>query len=128
MSETNTMIVAVPATDDRGLDAERSGHFGHCECFTLATLADGAIGEVKVLENLAHAEGGCLRPVGLLASAGVNAIVVAGIGARPLAGFNEAGIDVYFDDQRAAVRDVLDALLAGTVERIDPSSVCGAHH
>lgn len=128
MPETNAMIVAVPSTAEGGLDVERSEHFGHCECFTLATLENGAIGEVRVLANAPHVEGGCLRPVGLLADAGASAIVVAGIGARPLAGFDAAGIAVYYDVEHPMVRDVLQAMLDGKVERIDPQVACGHHH
>ena len=73
-----------------------------------------------MLENLPHTDGGCLGPVKLLASNGVTALIVAGIGGRPLAGFKEAGIDVYFDKQLPTVSQAVDAVRAGTVEVIQP--------
>ena len=82
--------LAVPTMGAAGLDAERSGHFGHCDCFTIVTIVDGEITEVDALDNPPHEEGGCLRPVSLLHDAGVDAIVAAGMGMRPMMGFADA--------------------------------------
>ena len=43
-------------------------------------------------------------PVQKLAQEGVNAIVVGGIGMRPLMGFQQAGIAVYYDADQPQVR------------------------
>ena len=101
-----TMKLAVPTMGEGGLQAERSGHFGHCDCFTLIDIADGEIKEVSIIQNPPHEEGGCLRPVGLLSDAGANAIVAAGMGMRPMMGFANAGIDVLFDNVTPNVGDV----------------------
>jgi len=47
------------------------------------------------VQNAPHEEGGCMRPVLLLAENTVDAIVVDGIGGRPLMGFNQVGIAVH---------------------------------
>lgn len=127
MEANGRVVLAVPSNGEGGLDVERSGHFGRCDCFTVVDIEDGAVTGVRVVANPPHEEGGCLRPVQLLAGEGVNALVVAGIGGRPLAGFNDAGITVYFDNTLPVVRDVISALIAGQVEVIDPSYVCGGH-
>lgn len=127
MEANGRVVLAVPSNGEGGLDVERSGHFGRCDCFTVVDIEDGAVTGVRVVANPPHEEGGCLRPVQLLAGEGVNALVVAGIGGRPLAGFNDAGITVYFDNTLPVVRDVISALVAGQVEVIDPSYVCGGH-
>ncbi|GAV31739.1 uncharacterized conserved protein [Coriobacteriaceae bacterium EMTCatB1] len=119
--------MAIPSVGEGGLDSERSGHFGRCDCFTVVEIEDGQVASVRVVDNPPHVEGGCLRPVELLASHGVNALVVAGIGARPLAGFTDAGIAVYFDNERPIVADAVEAFLAGEMELIDPGYVCGGH-
>ena len=62
------------------LESERAGHFGHCDCFTVVEIADGEITGTSEVANPPHEEGGCMRPVGLLAKAGVDAIVAAGMG------------------------------------------------
>ncbi len=125
MTDTTRMTLAVPSTGAGGMEVERSGHFGHCDCFTLVEIENGAVTTVRVIDNPPHVDGGCLQPVQLLASHGVTALVVAGIGARPLAGFNDAGIAVYFDNQLPIVSDAVAALVAGQMEIIDPSAVCG---
>lgn len=127
MSDSATMVLAVPSVAQGGLEAERSGHFGRCDCFTVVEIADGAVKGVRIVDNPPHVDGGCLRPVQLLADESVTALVVAGIGGRPLAGFNDAGIDVYFDNETPGVKQIVDAMLAGSVELIDPGFVCGGH-
>ena len=121
------ITVAVPTLGVGGLDAERSGHFGHCETFTLIDTDGDTIGEVRVIENPPHVEGGCLAPVNLLASHNVNAILVAGMGARPLAGFTSVGIDVYFENATPKVVDAVKLLLAGEVQVMDDRFTCGGH-
>lgn len=127
MSDKERIVLAVPSNGEGGLEAERSGHFGRCDCFTVVDIEDGAIVRSRVIANPPHVEGGCLRPVGLLAGEGVNALVVAGIGGRPLAGFNDAGITVYFDTQVPVVGAIAELVAAGSVDVIDPSYVCGGH-
>lgn len=121
------MVLAVPSNGAGGLDAERAGHFGHCDCFTVVEVTGGTVGEVRMVKNLPHVEGGCMRPVQLLAQEGVNAVVVVGIGGRPLAGFNEAGITVYSDNTMPRVGDVVDAVVAGSVGFMEPGCACGGH-
>jgi predicted Fe-Mo cluster-binding NifX family protein len=97
MSDTNgtTVRIAIPSEAPGGLEARRSGHFGRCECFTMVDVVDGQVGGVEVLDNAPHVEGGCMAPVLLLAEHNVDAIVVDGIGGRPLMGFNQVGIAVH---------------------------------
>ncbi|BBO85275.1 NifB/NifX family molybdenum-iron cluster-binding protein [Desulfosarcina ovata] len=117
--------IAVPSMDLGGLDGMRAGHFGHCDVFTLIDVKDGAIEKVSTLANEAHVQGGCMVPVNLLASNSVNALIVGGIGMRPLAGFRQVGIDVYHDDQRPQIRPVVEDLIAGKLAMITNDQVCG---
>jgi predicted Fe-Mo cluster-binding NifX family protein len=99
--------IAIPSDAPGGLDAPRSGHFGRAECYTIIDIIDGEIGEVDVLRSAPHVEGGCMAPVLVLAEHHVDAIVVDGIGGRPLMGFNQVGIAVHAGagaDVRTAVR------------------------
>jgi predicted Fe-Mo cluster-binding NifX family protein len=121
------IVLAVPTLGEGGLDGERSAHFGHCDCFTIIEIDNGEIAAVRVVENPPHEEGGCLRPVNLLASHGVNALMAAGMGARPLAGFNDAGITVYFETETPGIRAAVDLVLAGNVITMDPGQACGGH-
>ena len=94
-ADAQTVRVASPSDRPGGLAARRSGHFGRCDCFTIVDLAGGQLGEVTIVENMPHSEGGCMAPVLLLAEHMVDAIVVDGIGGRPLAGFAQVGIAVH---------------------------------
>lgn len=122
MSET--MKLAVPTLGKAGLDAQRSPHFGRCDCFTVVEITDGKVGEVSEIANPPHEEGGCLRPVGILSDAGVDAIVAAGMGMRPLMGFNQAGITVYYEASTPRVGDVVDLVVAGKVPVMSTNEVC----
>jgi predicted Fe-Mo cluster-binding NifX family protein len=117
--------IAVPSMHDGGLEGKRSGHFGHCDTFTLIDVKDGAIEKVSTITNETHVQGGCMVPVNLLASNQVNALIVGGIGMRPLMGFRQVGIDVYHDDQRPDIRPVVEDLIAGKLAMIADNQVCG---
>jgi predicted Fe-Mo cluster-binding NifX family protein len=124
----NNGRVAIPTMGKGGLEGERSGHFGHCDAFTIIDVKDGKIEAVSAIPNAEHAQGGCLVPVGLLAAQKVNALIAGGMGLRPLMGFKDAGIDVYFDAENPGVRGALDALLAGSLEKMTEHHVCSGHH
>lgn len=117
--------IAVPSNGAGGLDGIRAGHFGHCDVFTFIDVENGEIKDVSVLQNEAHVQGGCMVPVNLLASNNVKALVVGGIGMRPLMGFKQAGIDVYHDTERAEIRPVVEDLIAGKLPEIRNDQVCG---
>jgi predicted Fe-Mo cluster-binding NifX family protein len=93
--------------------------------FTLIDVENGAIKKVSAIQNQEHVQGGCMVPVNLLASHNVNALVVGGIGMRPLMGFKQAGIDVYHDSQRPEIRPVVEDLIAGKLPEITNDQVCG---
>jgi predicted Fe-Mo cluster-binding NifX family protein len=120
-----TVRIAVPSEGTGGLDGLRAGHFGHCDVFTLVDVEDGAIKEVTILENKEHVQGGCMVPVNILADAKVQQLIVGGIGMRPLQGFNQAGIDVYYDGERRDIRPVVEDMIAAKLPIIGDDQVCG---
>ena len=115
--------VAVPSEYPGGLAAQRSGHFGRADCFTIVEVHGDQVGEVTVLQNMPHTEGGCMAPVMLLAQQGVNAIVVDGIGGRPLAGFNQVGIAVHAGSGQTVEHSVR-AFALDLLPSVDPGSAC----
>ncbi len=117
--------IAIPSMEEGGLDGKRAGHFGHCDTFTLVDVKDGVIEKISTIANQGHVQGGCMVPVNLLAENQVNALIVGGIGMRPLMGFRQVGIDVYHDDQRQEIRPVVEDLIAGKLPIIADNEVCG---
>jgi predicted Fe-Mo cluster-binding NifX family protein len=120
--------IAIPSVDNGGLDGQRAGHFGHCDVFTIVDVEEGKIKEVSTIQNHEHVQGGCMVPVNLLAGHNVNALIVGGIGMRPLMGFKQAGIDVYHDAVRPEIRPVVEDLIAGKLPMISDDQVCGGGH
>lgn len=126
MEAEKTVRLAIPSVWPGGLDADRSGHFGRCDCFTVVELEGDKPGPVTVVENVSHAEGGCLRPVDLLAGHKVDAIVVGGIGFRPLQGFRTMGIEVYVGAGEK-VRQAVEDFVRGRLPVMTNEEVCGGH-
>jgi predicted Fe-Mo cluster-binding NifX family protein len=121
------MRVAIPTNNPGGLEAGRSDHFGHCDAFTIVTLSpENKIEQVEILANGGHEAGGCLVPVQLLSTAGVEAIVVGGMGARPMQGFAGAGIKVYFANRETVpdVTTVIEHFCLGKLPLMHPEQVC----
>jgi predicted Fe-Mo cluster-binding NifX family protein len=111
--------------EEGGLEGQRSGHFGHCDVFTLVDVEGGEVKNVTTIANQSHVQGGCMVPVNLLAAHKVNALIVGGIGMRPLMGFRQVGIDVYYDVTRHEIQPVVEDLISGRLPRIEEDQVCG---
>lgn len=129
------MKVAVPTNNPGGIEAERSDHFGHCEVFTVLDLSDEfKIDGVEIVANVAHEAGGCMAPVKVLHDARVDAIVVGGMGARPMQGFAEAGIKVYFANRETipTVQAIVDGFAQNMLPVMNSDQVCkgsgSCHH
>jgi len=123
--QMSAKTVAVPSMHPGGLDSMRSGHFGHCDAFTLIRIEQGEIRDVAVVQNPPHQQGGCQGPVNLLHQNRADALIVGGIGMRPLMGFRQVGIDVYYGPEGETVRTVIDHLLEGKLQLIQENQVCG---
>jgi len=118
-------LVAVPSEAPGGLDAPISDHFGHCAVFTLVQVKDGQVGDVTVVPNEAHEHGGCMAPVMLLKQHEVHALVAAGMGMRPLAGFQQVGIKVYHNGNAATVREAVELMAADRCQEFGEAETCG---
>lgn len=129
------MRIAIPSNSPGGLEAERSDHFGHCDIFTIIDLNDkNEIETVSTVANGDHAAGGCLVPVNVLHEGGAEAIIVGGMGARPMQGFAGVGIAVYFADRNTmkTVADVVAKFVERQLPRMHADQVCkgsgNCHH
>lgn len=119
------MLIAIPSDTTDGLDAAISEHFGHCAAFTLVAVTDGAIGDVSILENSTHEEGGCMAPVQQLKENGVDVLIAGGMGARPLSGFQQVGIDVHFKEDTLSVKEAVKLFLEGGCRSFGDEETCG---
>lgn len=120
------MRIAIPTDGPGGLNGSRSDHFGHCDVFTVVELAENDVIGVEIIDNAAHGESGCLGPVTMLKDADVDAIVVIGMGARPMQGFVEAGIVVYYADKQVVtdVNSAVGKLIQGGLPVLHSNQLC----
>ena len=87
-----------------------------------STCSTGMV-SVEVVHNAPHDEGGCMAPVLMLAEHNVTAIVVDGIGGRPLMGFNQVGIDVHAG-VGADVQTTVHAFIEGVLPVVGLEGAC----
>ncbi len=118
-------VVAVPSLSPGGLEAPISAHFGHCEIYTLLTLEQGVIKDVRVIPNVPHQQGGCMAPVNHLADHGVQVLIAGGMGMRPLMGFQQVGIDVFHCGDTRSVGEAITAWIQGMLSQFGQMHTCG---
>jgi len=124
----NSYLIAIPSETPGGLDAGLGAHFGHCDMYTLVSVEDGNIGDVSVIPNVPHQQGGCMAPVQYLAAKGVQRLIAGGMGFRPLMGFNQVGIEVYYGAGARTVGEAVQAAIAGKLVQFRQEHTCGGAH
>ncbi len=118
-------IIAVPSEQPGGLEAGVGAHFGHCDLYTLVQVVDGHVQDIKVVPNVPHQQGGCLAPVQHLAGSGVTQLIAGGMGIRPLMGFNDVGIKVYYGGGARTVGEAVIAMIKGDLPEFRQENTCG---
>ena len=71
------MKICIPTRDERGLQAELSGHFGSAPFFT---VVDTDSWECEVIPSGGHGHGGSCAPTELIGSRKIDAVVCRGMG------------------------------------------------
>lgn len=98
-----------------------SGHFGHCEGFTIYEVEDGKVLEKSFTPNPGHRPG--FLPV-FLRDLKVNVIIAGGMGETAQDLFNENGIEVVVGAQGLS-DDVVQKFVNGELK--STGSVCREH-
>lgn len=120
------MLLAIPSESDAGLKAPRSGHFGHAGYFTLVTIEDNTVTDVRTVRNVDHDTNGCSGVIDYVLGMHVDAILAAGMGVPPYTRFTNGGVAVYTDTTHAFVGDAVNAFLEGKTPRMQLDQAC--HH
>jgi predicted Fe-Mo cluster-binding NifX family protein len=121
----DSVLIAVPSENPGGLDAGLGAHFGHCDLYTLISIQDGVIQDVRVVPNVPHQQGGCMAPVQYLAGKGVQQLIAGGMGLRPLMGFNQVGIQVLHGGEARTVGEAVQSAIAGKLPQFQQMHTCG---
>lgn len=118
------MKLAVPSETDAGLASHRSGHFGHAPYFTIVTIEDGSITAVESIKSIDHDSFGCGGVIDYAISLGIDAMLAAGMGLRPLTRFTDAGIAVYSETASPIVGDAVEKFIKGECHLMAPEEAC----
>ncbi len=121
-------VIAIPSSPPGGMEAGLGAHFGHCEMYTLVSVEDSQVKKVDIIPGVEHSQGGCMVPVKYLADKGAGVLIAGGMGLRPLMGFQQVGIEVYYGGQAVTVGDAVNALLQGKLPRFSQENTCGGGH
>ncbi|MBA3046250.1 MAG: NifB/NifX family molybdenum-iron cluster-binding protein [Candidatus Thermoplasmatota archaeon] len=121
---TENIIIAIPSMAPGGMEAEMSAHFGHADTFTLVEITGKDIVSTAVISNPPHIQGGCMAPVHMLKENRVDAIIVGGLGAKPLMGFRQNGIRVLAGAS-GSVGSAVNEYLAGNLKLAGDDIICG---
>jgi predicted Fe-Mo cluster-binding NifX family protein len=120
------MKVGIPSNSPGGLDAGVSAHFGHCDLFTAVEIEGGRVEKVWTIDNAG--EHNCMIPVRKMADAGIDAVLIGGIGRRPLMEFQNNGIKVFVG-AAGTVKDALANYLSNGLMEATLQDVCqGSKH
>lgn len=117
------MRVCIPTEASGGLDDRVGEHFGRVPTYT---IMDTESGEVEVLPNESEHMGGSGLPPELLAQAGVDVLLCAGLGHRAMALFEEQGVMVYIGAHGTA-REALERWKGGELRPATDEEICREH-
>ena len=120
------MKLGIPSDRPGGLDAGVSAHFGHCDLFTAVEIDGSEIKNVWTIDN--EGEHNCMIPVRKMADAGIDAVLIGGIGRRPLMEFQNSGIKVFIGAE-GTVKEALANYMKEVLVEATIQDVChGSGH
>jgi len=120
--------IAIPSLNESGLESDVCFHYGSCEYFTIVDVSDKNIESVKTISNLSpEIEHNCAAPSKILESHNVNAVLVAGIGGRPLMSLAEKNIKV-FAGITGKVSNAVDDYNNGLLQELSMNGTCNCSH
>ncbi len=81
------MKIVYPTNENVGFLSQGGAHFGRAKFYTVITLQDNKIIDVKAHENQGHKSGACGAVVSNIMALKPDALVLSGISASPAKGF-----------------------------------------
>ncbi|MFX1298984.1 MAG: NifB/NifX family molybdenum-iron cluster-binding protein [Promethearchaeota archaeon] len=109
-------IIAVSTQSLDGLNALVDPRFGRCRAFTIVTIQNGQIGNVKVIENPAIMAGGGagIQAAQTVSDSGANAVITGNLGPNAAGALQSMGIRIYLvasGTAQSVIKDYLDGKL-----------------
>lgn len=118
------MRICIPTENKEGLNARVYGHFGSAPYFT---IYDTEKENFKTVDNTnTHHSHGMCRPIGVLGTASVDAVVCQGMGMRAVQKLNEANIKAYQTEGRT-VAEIIKKYKDNKLEELTVQNACAQH-
>ncbi len=120
------MKICIPIEEENGMDSIAYGHFGSAPYFF---IFDTIAKDFEVLNNneSEHEHGQC-NPVQPLREKGVEAVVVAGMGARALTNLQSIGIKVYRTSETKTIQEIISNFDSIKQEKLSLETSCNHHN
>ena len=121
--------IAIPTHGNGGLNEIMSQRFGRCDTFTLVTIENNQISEVKSVINHAKGESGGvgIQATQLIGNHNVNEVVVDFLGPNAANSLKALNIKIYHTSRSAlTVKKLIDLRLNDKLELLTSANV-GAH-
>lgn len=117
------MKICVPTMGPAGIEEDVCQHFGRAPTFTIVDLENG---DVTVLPNVSEHMGGVGLPTETIFAAGVQVMIVGGLGPKAVQAFSQANIDVFVG-AAGTVEDAIDDWKSEMLSRADMDNACRDH-
>ncbi|MBN1802057.1 MAG: NifB/NifX family molybdenum-iron cluster-binding protein [Candidatus Lokiarchaeota archaeon] len=123
------VIIAIPSNGDGGLNEMMNQRFGRCPSFTLVTIEEGSIKEVRgVPNNAENAMGGAgIQAAQIVGNNGVKEVIVGFLGPNAVQALKSMNLKIYqAPSGQLTVKEVVELYIKGKLEQIDSANV-GSH-
>ena len=114
------MKLAIPT-----MDGKLCSHFGHCESFTFAEI-NPQTNEILNIESKVPEEGISCQSASWISAQGANKVLAGGMGMRPLAIFQQNGVDVVVGCPELPIKELIENYMANSLETGE--NACGGEH
>jgi len=124
------VIVAIPSSGEGGLNENMSQRFGRCPSFTIVTIENNEIKEVKgVPNNASNAMGGAgIQAAQTIGNYDVQEVIVGFLGPNAVESLKAMKLKIHQAPNKSlTIKEVIDLYLNGELKELDSANV-GAHH
>jgi len=123
-----TVRIVIPASDERGFDAQLSEHFGRAPYFAVIDVGeDGRVTDQKTIVNESEHFGGVGHPSDRILQLRPNVLITYGMGPRALSIFQDARVAVLKANANT-VREVITAYNGDELEELTEGCHQAHHH
>jgi predicted Fe-Mo cluster-binding NifX family protein len=124
--------IAIPCFNPGGLEGIVNTRFGRCECFTIISLNDNQIANIKVILNQGFNAMGGAGPMAAqtIANYGVKTVIGANYGPNAANALSRGNIETYgypMGKSNLKVSDIIQMYVGNQLPKITGSNVMSHH-